>query len=219
MRPIGSTPLGQTSTHCIHRVQSQTPPYSSSAPSREVSAVVTRIADEAVRLGERGRPQKAIVHFEYGAIRDARAAHDAGHDAGQVLHVFGGRDVLGLRLGAVRLEPGLHGAYLAPERGEVDYEVFLYFEVSGRLDHDRPAVFGYGVDQQRVARQTGLAVDSHGAGAAYSTAARTTEGESPVELFADAYQAIEHSVGLGHLQLVLLVAGYWAIRPSRGRIF
>ena len=36
--PMGSTPLGQTSTHCMHLVQSQTPPYSTRSLSRDSSA-------------------------------------------------------------------------------------------------------------------------------------------------------------------------------------
>ena len=47
---------------------------------------VARVADEAVGLGERGRPDEVGVDLHRQAVRDAGAALDAGHRLGHVDH-------------------------------------------------------------------------------------------------------------------------------------
>ena len=57
---------------------------------------VARVADEAVGLGQRGRPDEQRVDLHRQAVRDAGAALDAGHRLRDVDHRLGRDDVLAL---------------------------------------------------------------------------------------------------------------------------
>ena len=102
---------------------------------------VTRVADEPVGLGERGRPDEERVHLERQAVRVARAAVDARHRLRDVDHRLRRHDVLALGRVALRQQPRHDALDLLPvHRVHVHDQVLEHGHVAHRLDHDRAVV-------------------------------------------------------------------------------
>ena len=130
--------MGHASTHLKQWVQSKIPCGSwARSLRRSRLLVVARVADEAVGLGERGRADEAGVHLHRQAVRDARAALDAGHRLGDVDHRLAGDDVLALGHGLLGEQPGGDAPDLLPvDRVHVDDQVLDDGHVAHRLDLD-----------------------------------------------------------------------------------
>ena len=105
---------------------------------------VARVADEPVGLGERRRPDEHRVDLHRQAVRDARAALDAGHRLGDVDHVLVRDDVLALGDRLLVDQPRRDALDLLPvDRVHVDDQVADHRHVAHRLDRDdRVAALG-----------------------------------------------------------------------------
>ena len=216
--PIGLTPFGQASTHlkqCVHVYR----PCGSSASARQALAVlgVARVADEAVGLGERGRAGELGVDLHRQAVRDARAALDAGHRLGHVDHRLAVDDVFALGHRLLCQQPRRDRLDLLPVDGvHVDDQVLDHRHVAHRLDHD------HAVRRARrrlvevgVAGEAGLAVDAHSAGPADRGATRAADPDRAVEAPLRLEDALEHRAVSLELDRVLVPVR--AAHPTRGR--
>ena len=102
---------------------------------------VARVADEAVGLRQRGRPDEERVHLQRQAVGHAGAAVDAGHRLRDVDHRLRRHDVLALGRVALRQQPGHDPLDLLPvDRVHVHDQVLQHRHVAHRLDDDRAVV-------------------------------------------------------------------------------
>src|SRR5712691_12111106 len=141
---------------------------------------ITRVADEAHPLRQRGRPEELRVGLHRVALRDAAAAHDAKGLLVDHVHLLLRDDPFLLGdLVVAGIEPRLERADLSPERIHVDNEVLDYGEVAHRRDH-RDVTGLRDAVHPRLAGEHGGAVHAHPARAADHHAAALAVRERPV---------------------------------------
>ena len=186
--------------------------FNRSSRSREtaVGVAVPRVGGEPVGFGQGSRTQERRIDFEHGAVGHARAAHDAGRDAGQVQHRLVRDDVLLFRLGPLGLEVGLDLVDLVPKQVEIDDQVFDDRHVASGLHGDDVPLLQCS-RRLCLAGQPGVPVDAHGAGAANGTAAGAAEAEGSVVLFPDLDQGIQHGC--------VVLNGHGVVLPERCGFF
>ena len=178
-------------------------PFRSLSRARARVVVLALIADEALRLGERRRPQEVGIGLHRVALGDAAAAHDAERLLADVRLLHRRRDevlLVGMLLG---LQERLDRAHLGPERLHVDDQVLDHRQVAHRRDRGHVAA----LDERlhgRLAGQHRAAVHAHAAGAADRHAARLAIGQRAVALVLDRIEGVQQRGRLGHVDRVRL---------------
>src|SRR5262249_48543016 len=180
---------------------------------------VARIADEAVSLGQGSGADEQWIDLHRQAIRDAGAALDARHRLGDINHVLVRHDVLALGHRLLVDQPGRDSLDLLPvDRVHVDDQVADHGDVAHRLDgYDlglfvgriptlTVAAFGR-FAKVRVTRESGLAVHPHAARPADRLLTRAPDPDRAVRVVLDLQDRVEHGLGLGHVNGVLVPVG------------
>lgn len=169
--------------------------------------LVARVRRDALRLDEGKRIEEVLlVQRVLVAFRDARAAEDA---AGVFLvFVKISRRLAAAILRAelvLRVHDGLDLLDARVLRVPVDDEVADDAEVAERLDRQGLGLVARDeVRDELLARELGVAVDAHGAGAADARAAGASEGKRRVLMLLDADQCLEDRHAFRDLNLVVL---------------
>ena len=173
-----------------------------------VSAFVTRIEDEAVRVDDRGWAEVLAVGPEHWAGAGARSAQDALGGVVEDFAFFGRLDALLGWLVALGDQEWHDLAVGLEERFHVHDQVLLQRQTLDGFNGDW--LGGVKVLEQGLAGQAVAAVDAHRIGTADAVGAGPAEGQRTVVVPLDLVQGVQHTVGAVHGQLEVFPVGFGA---------